>query len=124
MSMEYLLASGSEFTFDAASLVEAAQRRWPDADIVRPTGQLEELVECYIYLPAPDLHRTELTVSRTGESVGVDSDKEEEVAEVAAWVAQTVPVPKDGSFVLIHWDDLVVPLTPDTTVDTLLAMHR
>lgn len=123
MALEFLIASSSDFEFDPPALVDAARQRWTDARVVRPTGARGELVEAEYYLTTNDVRAIEVTFYRAGDSIGIVSSEPSEAAEVAAWVAQTAPVPDDGSVVLIHWLSDFVPLTPGTTVDALLQMR-
>jgi hypothetical protein len=116
-------ATAPEFRFDPPALVEAARRRWPDAKVTVPDGELAEHVAAYVDLPPPTERTPQLAFARSGEALDLDAPTREEAAEILAWLCESANLPTTGSVVVIHWLDDAVPLTPNLTAETLLAMQ-
>jgi hypothetical protein len=123
--LEYLVvAPEPEFRFDSGALVEAARRTWPDATVTVPEGGIiGERVDAYVDLPPPATQTPQLAFLTGGGGVSLDAPTREEAADVLAWLCASADIPDDGSVVVIHWLDDVVPLRAGLTAAELLHMQ-
>lgn len=121
MASDYGIVSGGAFRFEPGAVLDSFRDQWPDAELVRPD---DGIIEAYVYLPTSGSRPTEIRVHNAGTGIGVESGDDQEAAEIVAWIARTAPVPADGSVVLVHWADDMIPLTPETTAASLLSLRE
>jgi hypothetical protein len=121
--LELMVAAteSTDFTFDPASLAEAASTGWPGARVVPLPPELATVCALSLDLPTADGGLgTELAVLSSRGAVSIETPSRQEAARVLAWLAQIAPLPGDGSVVVVHWTSEFYPLRPGTTAAQLL----
>ena len=121
--LEFMVActDTTTFRFDSATLWTVASVQWPGSRRVVPQGRLAAVTELFIELPSAGGHgESELAIHPGGAAIGLDAPSREEAARVLAWLAQIVPLPGDGSVVVVHWASEFYPLRPGATAAQLL----
>lgn len=122
---DYLVAvddTMTTFVFDKQATLDALVARWPDA-VARDnvTGPGYYLT---VRLPGADPEHGDPQIEwfMSGLGISVDVADPTVAADVLAVICADQPVPRDGSVVVIHWANDVVPLAAGITAEQLLAV--
>jgi len=125
MALELLIAvpTPSRFRFDGSLLAALAPQIWPEAENMVAHGQVADIIDRYVYLPAGDLRRCELAVHRGGDGIGITAPTEAVAADAIAWICAVSRPPVEDQVLLVNWARNLVPLSPNLTSADLLRLR-
>jgi len=110
-SLIYTPDGDGSLALQADAFVEAALSRWPGAQVVRTTADLDDPVDVTVRAAdLEDTHRFQIFHARALDTVWTDGD-ESQVLRLALWVRSVVPVETGKRVVLLDpvtWIAVVV----------------